>query len=85
VAVFLKADEYTLSRGKGKFARVCLNIDVTKPLRGTLTVPTSECVLQLPISYEGLHEVCAIYGSMLGDNLSHFTCLFRLILARTIT
>ena len=45
VGVFLKAYEYTLSRGKGKFARVCLNVDVTKPLRGTLTVPTSESVL----------------------------------------
>lgn len=33
VGVFLKADEYTLTRSKGKFARVCLNVDVTKPLR----------------------------------------------------
>jgi len=64
VGVFLKADEYTLSKGKGKFARVCLNVDVTKPPRGTLAIPTSESVLHLPISYEGLHEVCAISGSM---------------------
>jgi len=54
---------YTLNRGKGKFARVCLNVDVTKPLRGTLTIPTSEAILSVPISYEGLHEVCAICGS----------------------
>lgn len=63
VGTFLKADEYTLSRGKGKFARVCLNVDVTKALRGTWTIPTSEAILSLPISYEGLHEVCAICGS----------------------
>ncbi|KAJ8443344.1 LOW QUALITY PROTEIN: hypothetical protein Cgig2_015825 [Carnegiea gigantea] len=63
VGIFLKADEYTLNRGKGRFAQVCLNVDVTKPLRGTLTIPTPEAILSLPISYEGLHEVCAIYSS----------------------
>lgn len=63
VGVFLKADEFTLKREKGKFARVCLNVDVTKPLRGTLTINSSATILHLPISYEGLHEVCAICGS----------------------
>jgi len=63
VGVFLKADEYTLTGGKGKFAHVCINMDVTKPLLGTLSVPTLDSVLHLPISYEGLHEVCAICGS----------------------
>jgi len=37
-------------------------VDVTKPLRGTLIIPTSD-TLHLPVSYEGLHEVCAICGS----------------------
>lgn len=39
-------------------------MDVTKPLQGTLTIPTSESFLHLTISYEGLHEVCAICASM---------------------
>lgn len=63
VGIFLRVDEYAMTRGKGKFARVCLNIDITKPLRGTLTIPTPDTILQLPISYESLHEVCAICGS----------------------
>ncbi|KAJ8446979.1 hypothetical protein Cgig2_006607 [Carnegiea gigantea] len=45
VGTFLKADEYTLNRGKEEFARVCFNVDVTKPLRGTLTIPTSDAIL----------------------------------------
>lgn len=57
VEVFLKADEYTLNRDKGKFARVCLNVDVTKPLRGTSIIPTSDTILHLRISYEGHHEI----------------------------
>lgn len=37
-------------------------MDFTKPLRGTLTIPTSKAILSLPISFEGLHEVCVICG-----------------------
>lgn len=44
VRVFLKADEYTLARGKDKFAHVCFNVDVTKPLRGTLNIPTPDAI-----------------------------------------
>lgn len=39
-------------------------MDVTKPLHGTLIIPTSDTVLHSPILYEGLHEVCVICGSM---------------------
>lgn len=63
VGVFLKVNESTLKWEKGKFARVFLNVYVTKPLRGTLTIHTSVAILHLPISYEGLHEVCAICGN----------------------
>ena len=56
VGVFLKADEYTLTGVKGNFVCVCLNVDVTKLLRGTLIIPSSDA---LPISY----EVSAICGS----------------------
>jgi len=44
---------------------VCLNIDITKPLRGSLFIPIPKQPkpLEVPISYEGLHEVCALCGS----------------------
>lgn len=48
-------DYFTLERQIGKFARLCINIDVTKPLRGNLNLA------QL-IIYEGLHEICAYCG-----------------------
>ena len=65
VGIFIKVDDITLNRSKGKFARVCLNVDITKPLRGSLflPVPNQPQPLEVPISYEGLHEVCAWCGS----------------------
>ena len=65
VGQFIKVDDITLNRSKGKFARVCINIDITKPLRGSLfiPVPNQSRPLEVPISYEGLHEVCAMCGS----------------------
>jgi len=69
VGHFIKVDDITLNRSKGKFARVCLNIDITKPLRGSLflPIPTQPRPLEVPISYEGLHEVCAWCGSNAHD------------------
>jgi len=65
VGSFIRVDDITLNRSKGKFARVCLNIDITKPLRGSLLIPIPNQTrpLEVPISYEGLHEVCAWCGS----------------------
>jgi len=62
-------DNITLNRSKGKFARICLNIDITKPLRGSLflPIPNQPRPLEVPISYEGLHEVCAWCGSNAHD------------------
>jgi len=65
VGQFIRVDDITLSRSKGKFARVCINIDITKPLRRSLFIPVlnQPRPLEVPISYEGLHEVCAMCGS----------------------
>ena len=65
VGHFIKVDDITLNRSKGKFARVCINIDITRPLRGSLfiPIPNQPSPLEVPISYEGLHEVCALCGS----------------------
>jgi len=69
VGQFIKVDDVTLNRSKGKFARVCLNIDISKPLRGSLflPIPHHPRPLEVPISYEGLHEVCAWCGSNAHD------------------
>jgi len=69
VGQFIKVDDITLNRSKGKFARVCLNIDITKPLRGSLflPIPNQPHPLEVPISYEVLHEVCALCGSNAHD------------------
>ena len=63
----IRVDHNTLLRKKGRFARVCVNIDVSKPLPGTLSIPTPKALLRIPITYEGLHEVCALCGG--GDHL----------------
>jgi len=59
----IRIDQNTLLRKKGRFARVCLHLDVSKPLPGTLAIPTPNCTLFIPITYEGIHEVCALCGA----------------------
>jgi len=38
VGIFIKADDVTLNLVKGRFARVFLNIDITRPLRRSLFI-----------------------------------------------
>lgn len=56
-------DHHTLLRQKGRFARVCINIDVMEALPGSLSIPTPNRDMTIPLIYEGLHEVCVLYGS----------------------
>jgi len=58
----IRIDHNTLLRNNDRFARVCVNIDVTKPLPGTLSTPTPKTQLKIPITYGVLHEVCALCG-----------------------
>ena len=58
----VRIDQNTLLRLKGKFVRVCVNLDVTKPLRGSVSVVRPEGCLRIPLIYEGLHEVCPLCG-----------------------
>jgi len=57
VGNIVKLDQNTLRRLKGKFAHICTNLDITKPLPGSLTVSRVESCLRVPLVYEGLHEV----------------------------
>jgi len=56
-------DQNTLLRLKGKFARVCVHIDITEPLPGSLLVAFEGRSMKIPLIYEGLHEVCALCGT----------------------
>ena len=58
----VRIDQNTLLRLKGKFARVCVNIDITKPLPGSITISRLAGCLRVPLIYEGLHEVCPLCG-----------------------
>ena len=61
----IKLDNNTLLRLKGKFARIYVNVDITKPLPGSLIVSRMGSCLRVPIIYEGLHEVCPSVGENL--------------------
>ena len=55
VGSVVRLDQNTLLRLKGKFARVCVNIDITEPLPGSITVQRLGGSVCVPIIYEGLH------------------------------
>ena len=59
----IRVDQNTLLRLKGKFARVCVHIDITEPLPGSLLVSYEGRSMKIPLIYEGLHEVCALCGT----------------------
>ena len=65
VGVLVKLDHNTLYRLKGKFACVCINIYITKPLPGSLSITHKDGCLRVPLIYEGLHEVCPLCGDCL--------------------
>ena len=62
VSPVVRVDQNTLLRLKGKFARICLNIDITHPLPGSLTIARGSFSMRVPLIYEGLHEVCPLCG-----------------------
>jgi len=59
----VKVDQNTLMCLKGQFAHVCVNLDITEPLPGSLVVSFEGRSMKIPLIYEGLHEVCALCGS----------------------
>lgn len=50
----IKVDITTLATTRGRFAKVCIEIDLGKPLRSRCTMRGREWRLQ----YEGLHDMC---------------------------
>ena len=56
----LRVDTFTASETRGRFARLCVQVDVGKPLATTVMIGK----LEQPISYEGLHKLCFGCGRM---------------------
>ena len=56
----LRVDTFTASETRGRFARLCVQVYVGKPLATTVMIGK----LEQPISYEGLHKLCFGYGKM---------------------
>ena len=62
IGVIVRVDQNTLLRLKGKFARICVNVDITRPLSGSITIAKDGFSSRVPLIYEGLHEVCPLCG-----------------------
>ncbi|KAK9998046.1 hypothetical protein SO802_017649 [Lithocarpus litseifolius] len=54
----LRIDTHTALGSKGRYARLCVQIDVDKPLPTTILIGK----LEQPISYEGIHKLCFSCG-----------------------
>lgn len=50
----LKLDTTTLRKSKGRFARICVQLDPNKPLQRSVLVNGKEKLIE----YEGLHLIC---------------------------
>jgi hypothetical protein len=54
----VKVDKTTLNQERGKYARICVEVDLTKPLLAMFTIKGSK----YNVAYEGLHLLCTTCG-----------------------
>ena len=54
----LRVDTHTTLEARGKFARLCIQVDVTKPLVAAIKIGK----LEQPVCYEGIQKLCFDYG-----------------------
>lgn len=54
----IKVDRTTLSRERGKYASLCIQVDLTKPLLAMFAIKDRH----FKIEYKGLHLLCLKYG-----------------------
>ena len=50
----LRVDTHTTSESRGRFARICVQVDVEKPLVTAILIGKRE----QPVCYEGIHKLC---------------------------
>ena len=53
-------DTHTVSETRGRFARLCVQVDVNKPLAMAILIRK----FKQSICYEGIHKLCFVYGRM---------------------
>lgn len=58
IGVTIKVGKNTMSKERGKYVRLCVQVDLTKPLLAMFVVTKS----LYKIEYEGLHLLCLSYG-----------------------
>lgn len=58
LGTFLKVDRLTSIHSRGKFERICVEIELDKPLASHIMVRGCPLLLE----YEGLHAICFRYG-----------------------
>ena len=56
----LRVDTHTASETRGRFARLCIQVDVNKPLATAILIGKFE----QPICYKGIHKLCFVCGRM---------------------
>lgn len=60
----IKLDRFTLSNDdKAQFARVCLNINISKPVPRSITIFSGNESSKFFLFYEGVHEVYSLFGT----------------------
>ena len=60
----LKVDTHTASETRGRFARLCVQVDVDKPLIDTVLIGRFEQA----VTYEGIHKMCCPYTVRTGKD-----------------
>ncbi|XP_075633969.1 uncharacterized protein At4g02000-like [Castanea sativa] len=68
----LRVDTHTTSEARGRFARLCVQVDVNKPLVTTILIGKFE----RPIYYEGIQKLCFGCGRM-GHKHEHCPYIIR--------
>ena len=56
----LRVDTYIALEARGRFARLCIQVDVTKPLVITIKIRK----IKQPVCYEGIQKLCFNCGRM---------------------
>ena len=54
----LRINTHTASESRGRYARLCIQVDVEKPLTTSLIIGG----IKQPISYEGIHKISHVSG-----------------------
>ena len=60
VGKVLKIDSHTALEARGQYARLCIQIDINKPLVNTILIGRFE----QPVSYEGIQNLCFSCGRL---------------------